>query len=297
MAHLSFYDFDAANVHGPRIRVKRLGRGPNERLASPHGHRFLEFIYFEEGTGHHRVGQSSWETASGDVAFVAPGEVHTWDPAVQEHGGSAWVVQFTADAVGGHEEGWACVFAFATGPLLRPFARSATETSPRARVPEAERPAWEAGVRSLHDELATDAVGANEAARAHLELLLVRAARLLDVGGAAPTVRPLVARVFEAIDAEYQRPISLADIAAIVDRSPSHLTSSIKRLTGRTVLEWITERRLAEARRRLVETEQTVAVVGRAVSYLDADYFTRLFRRAHGVTPAAWRQAQRAGTD
>ena len=35
--------------------------------------------------------------------------------------------------------------------------------------------------------------------------------------------------------------------------SPGHLTTVVRRKTGRTVLEWIAERRMAEARRLLVE--------------------------------------------
>lgn len=294
MARPPFYEFGPDHAHRPRIRVNRLGACLHERH-KPHGHRFLELIYFEATTGWHRVGRTRWETQAGDVAFVAPGEIHAWDPDAPESTGQAWVVQFTPDAVGGDVERWACVFAFAMGPLLRPFTRASTEPSVHVRVPQADRPAWEALIDSLRAELTTDDVGANQAARAHLELLLVRAVRLLDVDVTAP--QPLIAQVFQTIDAEYRRPISLADVARRVSRSPSYLTSTIKRLTGRTVLEWITERRLAEARRLLVETDQPVALVAQAVSYLDADYFTRLFRRSHGITPAEWRRAQRGGTD
>ncbi len=60
-----------------------------------------------------------------------------------------------------------------------------------------------------------------------------------------------------------------------------------------TVLEWITERRMAEARRRLRETDEDVAIVAERVGYHDATYFIRLFRRAHQTTPRAFRVANR----
>ena len=158
------YDFGSEDPQRPRIRVKRLGPGPHERLAAPHGHRFLELLYFAEAAGRHRVGRTRWDTAPGDVVFVSPGEIHAWgdprlgrstpgeihawDSDVQDRGGHAWVLQFTADAICPHEESWACVFAFTTSPLLRPFLRSGSEPTVRTRVPEAERPAWETGTRS-----------------------------------------------------------------------------------------------------------------------------------------------------
>jgi AraC-like DNA-binding protein len=57
-----------------------------------------------------------------------------------------------------------------------------------------------------------------------------------------------------------------------------------------TVLQWLTERRMAEARRRLHETDEDVAIVADRVGYRDAAYFARLFRRVHGVSPRSYRR-------
>ncbi|HXV92346.1 MAG TPA: AraC family transcriptional regulator, partial [Pseudonocardia sp.] len=99
--------------------------------------------------------------------------------------------------------------------------------------------------------------------------------------------------VFAAIERRYREPISLRDVARAVSLSPGHLTTTVRIRTGRTVQEWITERRMADARRLLVETDLAVAEVARAVGYDAAGYFTRVFRRSHGVTPRAWRRAER----
>jgi len=87
--------------------------------------------------------------------------------------------------------------------------------------------------------------------------------------------------------------ISLKDVARAVSLSPGHLTTVLRRKTGRTVQEWIAERRMVEARRLLVETDLSVEEVGRRVGYGDAGYFVRSFRRAHGATPLGWRRAGR----
>ncbi|HEY0463268.1 MAG TPA: AraC family transcriptional regulator [Polyangiaceae bacterium] len=36
-----------------------------------------------------------------------------------------------------------------------------------------------------------------------------------------------------------------------------------------------------------------VEIIAERVGYADATHFIRLFRRAYGVTPSAWRTAQR----
>ena len=162
-------------------------------------------------------------------------------------------------------------------------------------MPPSDRAWWTAEFEALCGELDQPRVGSAEAARAHLCLLLIRAARLAAGGLDATAVRdePILEAVFVYIESHFRRPISLADVAVALERSPAHLTTVVRTLSGRTVLEWIIERRMAEARRLLRETDRTVADIAEAVSYVDASYFARQFRRAHGEAPAAWRRASR----
>lgn len=82
-------------------------------------------------------------------------------------------------------------------------------------------------------------------------------------------------------------------MARATNLSPGYLTTLVRRRTGRTVLEWIHERRMVEARRLLVETDESVERIGASVGYEDPVYFIRRFRSAHGATPASWRKANR----
>jgi AraC-like DNA-binding protein len=130
---------------------------------------------------------------------------------------------------------------------------------------------------------------------AHLTLLLVDVSRLAAdvVGDLKLKHEPLLADVFGFIEARYHERISLRDVASAVNLSPAHLTTTVRRKTGRTVQEWIAERRMAHARRLLVETDLTVEQIAREVGYADPVYFNRCFRRIHDVTPLRWRRAGR----
>jgi AraC-like DNA-binding protein len=97
--------------------------------------------------------------------------------------------------------------------------------------------------------------------------------------------------VFDVIERRYAEPLSLRDVATAVSLSPGHLTSTVRRQTGRTVQQWITERRMVEARRLLAATDLPVGEVGRRVGFPDAGYFARTFGRLHDVSPARWRAA------
>ena len=100
---------------------------------------------------------------------------------------------------------------------------------------------------------------------------------------------PRLSAVFEFIEAHYQKPINLTDVAQAVGYSPAYLTNLSQSHTGRTVKAWIIERRMAQARQLLATTAQSIKQVAESIGYADAGYFTRQFRKLHGVTPQVWR--------
>lgn len=106
--------------------------------------------------------------------------------------------------------------------------------------------------------------------------------------------RPLLSHVFRFIEAHYQHSISLREVAEAVGRSPAYLTDLVRRETGKTVLSWIIERRMAEARRLLLETDQSVEQIAEAVGYFDRRHFSRQFLRLHKATPQVWRRTHKS---
>lgn len=282
------YDLEQEVRGGTRINVERFDRMHDRALAGSHGHRSLELLYFEEGGGTHRVGSRSWEVSAGDLFLISPGEVHDVGDIGDAWG---WAVEFSADAIG-EPSGASALLSCYANPLLYPFVRpSGGEWADRFSVPEEARPEWGRRLSTLHHELEIRRAGYHPAARAYLVLILVEIARLAEdvIGGMRARNDPVLAEVFAYIERSYQEPISLKDVAATVNLSPGHLTTVTRERTGRTVVEWIAERRMAEARKLLVETDESVENVGTRVGYKDPAYFTRRFRDANGKPPTVWR--------
>ncbi len=101
---------------------------------------------------------------------------------------------------------------------------------------------------------------------------------------------PKLASVFRFIEAHYRQPISLGDVAQAAGYSPAYLTNLVQSHTGRTVKQWIIERRMAEAKTLLATTDQSVRGIAESSGYSDAAYFARQFRQLHGVSPQVWRE-------
>jgi AraC family transcriptional activator of pobA len=259
--------------------------------AHSHSHDFLVLTFhLERDGGSLRLGDREWQIEAGDVYLIAPGEIV--EPSGLEEA-EGWAVFFPPEVLGSQAPG--AYLSWRAHPLLFPFVRGAAGGAQRLKVPSADRSSWSGRLSALDLELHERHDGYQEAVLAHLTLLLVDVSRLaVDV---ADDLRlndePLLAEVFGFIEDRYHERVSLRDVARAVSLSRGHLTTVVRRKTGRTVQEWIAERRMVEARRLLVETDLAVEEVGRRVGYGDPGYFVRSFRRAHGATPLGWRRAGR----
>ncbi|HEX5813335.1 MAG TPA: AraC family transcriptional regulator [Pseudonocardia sp.] len=278
----------------PAIRVEHWVCGrPHPSTRGTHAHDFLALFYLERGEQVLRVDGRDVALAAGNAFVVAPGAVvspHS-GPDVDTDETTGWMVFFPADAI--DPTAAAPLVSWRTHPLLSPFVGNHRGGAQCLHIPSVERASWLAQLAGLDVELRNRRDGYADAARAHLTLLLVHLGRLHWDAPAERGIEPLLAAVFDVIEARSHEPISLRDVADAVGLTPGHLTTAIGRRTGRTVQQWITERRMREARRLLADTDLTVGEIARRVGYREAGYFVRRFRAAHGVPPAAWRRAGR----
>ncbi|MCZ2496369.1 helix-turn-helix domain-containing protein [Xylophilus sp. Kf1] len=86
--------------------------------------------------------------------------------------------------------------------------------------------------------------------------------------------------------------MSLTDAAAAAFLSPNYLANLLKKETGQTFVELVTERRLARARELLLGSTLQVREVARQCGYGDEAYFARRFRQVVGCSPRAFREQQ-----
>lgn len=227
--------------------------------------------------------------ATGTVHVAAAGAV--LDPDQQPRFDAGIAIFFDPAAL--DEDGRSPWPAWQAHPLLFPFLHGHAGGLLRLAVPVTRRAAWQTAIAAIETELADRLDGYQRAALAHLTLLLIDLARLASpvVAQLRRTGEPLLAEVFEVIERRHTEPLSLRDVARELGVTPGHLTTVVRRRTGRTVGEWIIERRMAAARGMLAETDLSVAEVARRVGVPDPGYFSRLFSRAHGSAPREWRGA------
>jgi AraC family transcriptional regulator, arabinose operon regulatory protein len=101
-------------------------------------------------------------------------------------------------------------------------------------------------------------------------------------------------RALRYLDDRVDGTIRVAELANLVGVSPSHLSALFRNATGGGVLAHHTALKMARARRLLDTTTMSISEIGREVGMADQFYFSRQFRRTHGVSPTTYR-AQRKG--
>jgi len=88
---------------------------------------------------------------------------------------------------------------------------------------------------------------------------------------------------------EYKRLKSPGEYAAALHLSTSYLSEAVKETTGFPVSFWIQRQIVLEAKRLLYYSQRSVKEIAHELGYEDHTYFMRLFKKAVGRTPLAFR--------
>jgi two-component system, response regulator YesN len=109
---------------------------------------------------------------------------------------------------------------------------------------------------------------------------------------------PLSALVIAYVEEHLAEEISNEILSAVFRYSPNYLGQLFKKEAGVSISEFVTRRRVEEAKRILREERLTVSEVAYRVGFNDNHYFCTVFKRQTGVTPREYRTSaphQRAG--
>ncbi|MBQ8639455.1 MAG: helix-turn-helix transcriptional regulator [Lachnospiraceae bacterium] len=84
--------------------------------------------------------------------------------------------------------------------------------------------------------------------------------------------------------------IDLEELAVQTGFSLPHVRQIFRRLTGKTLLRYIQERKIANAAWELLHTDRDIVEVAVDYGFSGRDVFTRVFRRITGYTPREFRK-------
>ena len=89
--------------------------------------------------------------------------------------------------------------------------------------------------------------------------------------------------------------IDLGQLASEIGFTSAYLTKLFNRFKGETPLKYLTDIRIHEAKRLLLDTTLTISQVGMSVGYPDQFHFSKIFRKYTGQNPTSYRKQNREG--
>lgn len=104
-----------------------------------------------------------------------------------------------------------------------------------------------------------------------------------------------VNRVLDYIDSHLTEKITLRDLARLIDVSVGRLCRAFKVSVGVSPYRFIARKRVELACGMLKTSPQPLSQVAISCGLCDQSHFSRFFRQATGMSPAAWRRVNAVG--
>ncbi len=273
------------NPHRPRLGVEALTLADvharvGERAVRGH-HRldFHQLVYVTAGRGEAQVDFQPRACAPGVLLHVRPGQVSRLPLPAEGHGVEARIVLFTAEFP----------LPLATAPdLLRdPLGQQ------HWQLGQVDAARLRAALDALGDACAEPDGSERHAEllRHQLAVLLLRVAGLPRADGDSPGEPDGVfPRFRREVERSFTQVRTVEQYAAALGYSVRTLARATAAAAGRTPKQVVDDRVALEAKRLLMQSDLTVAAVGRRVGFAEPTNFGRFFHRHTGMTPAAFRQ-------
>jgi len=251
-------------------------------LRFPHKHSFYQLVYFSGGLGSHSIDFIHFPVAAGQLYFMIPGQVHSWDFEGLPDG---FIVNFSEQYLGD----------FLTNPrYLEQFIFfSGLAQEQVIMLPEKVRPEMETLLEGIVREGNATTALKDDMVRTALVQLFILVSRFTGVDAAKQSTNynTVVLRNFQKlIDQHYKEKKLTKDYAALLYITPNHLNALCKDVTGRSAGELIRDRVLLEAKRLLVNARLTISQIATELQFMDNSYFSKFFKKYEGVTPEVFRK-------
>lgn len=99
----------------------------------------------------------------------------------------------------------------------------------------------------------------------------------------------VISRVFDYINKNFHKEITLELVAGEIGMSPQYLSKIFKEKYGTNFIDYITKKRLEYAEELLKNENRNIKEISKMVGYEDSNYFCKVFKKDTGLTPKQYR--------
>lgn len=245
-----------------------------------HSHSVYEVYFLISGKRRYLMGDAIYDVEPGDLVIVPKEQLHRTTSESSE-GYHRYVVYFDRRQI--------CLLAALVGEeALQALLRGGCLQLPAQASRELQ-----CLFEALARELTTPGEYAFGIATHLLQGILLTALRHgKSKDTASDALADRIQTVVHYITEHYPQPITLEDAAHMACMEKTYFSRRFRKLTGFGFLEYLTQRRLLEAKRLLRETRLSIGQISEACGFSGGNYFGDVFHSSFGLSPTAYRKQQ-----
>jgi len=275
-------------LHDPNLFIYKIeDYFGNEPLSiEPYRQDFFELTF---GTGHDvdcRVGTSTFKPIYDSISFTSPYQISSWRVNTFNPDSLGYMIFFKPQLLGSTLD---------KIDFYKQYSYFNLHTSPVLFLDQTQRDIVVQLMRTLLQEYNdTQQEGYQMILASYLTILLEKVKGFFEK---STTLRAFTSRAeeiafqFENIlkeQAHYS--LKIADYASQLHISPSYLTESVKKVTGKTPITVAQEYLVLKAKGILSQTNKPIAVIANELGFHEASNFNKYFKKNTGFTPGTYRK-------
>lgn len=259
--------------------------------AVPHTHQFIELVYVYEGSGCHIINNHRYNLSPGDMLFINYGQVHIieGDPSMNVVN-ILFLPEFVSNSLMNSENVYD-LFAFILSDELN---HAFDFTAPVAHFSVSDRIAIENLIFQMLDEYNKKEPNYRMTLKAYLQIVIckmIRNIRKQEDLAQHVFLQKIAPEIINFIDVNFSDKIDLQSLAKKSFYSPSYFSRLFKESYGKTLSEYVKEKRIAEAVRLLTSTSTPISKISELVGYNNKRLFNQFFKQITGMSPSEYRSS------
>ncbi|OXM87405.1 AraC family transcriptional regulator [Paenibacillus rigui] len=270
--------------------------GKENRKPLEHFHDTFELAFFIRADIHIFVKDTKYDIRDGDWLLIHPYDIHSifYNP---NHDYSRYVLQFKSSfirellAVLGMEDRFEAIQQKRNKRVRLDLGQRLKVEALYRTILELYTQQQQLHATSSHHPIAS----AEPELKLQLTLLLLEYEKLCSSSSSVRRIRSAEEPVQEMIaylDEHYREPVQLADLERHIGKSKFTLCRLFSQTTQFTVVEYLQYKRIIEAQKRLILTDQPIFDIALDCGFHNAQHFYRIFKKICGKTPLQYRKGR-----
>lgn len=254
-------------------------------------HETFEMVYIKSGEGLFEIGDQKVQVGSNDIVIIKPHQHHKLN--VTADGGCDFIVLYFKFMNQAHhamsETSLADFINFVSG----------RESGAFIKLKVSQKNDIIGLLNRILKEKSSDQLGSDLLNYLMLMELFVLISRALkaewenSIKNKSPKIKELMQSAIRFVHNNYEREISITDIAKYVFLSPSYFTRAFKEDTGVSPMQYLLNIRIKRACELLIETDMKVGDIAHSVGFSNQQRFNDMFKKQTKMTPMQYRNSSK----